>query len=1442
MSKRINKFLLLASAGGLLASATAMATDIANSPLITSASDSVLPNIMFILDDSGSMNLDGLPDHIYSGHCKATDGDYDHNCCSDLSGNGAGSSTPCWQDTSSYSSSDPFGADRGHPPFLANEFNTVYYSPGITYTPPRNANGSNRESYDTAAEWGAVPNDAYNIQATHTVNLLTQFPDMEWCTNSNYTDCLRNGNYLLPGSVTVGGSSKSYTTRRNMRGTGTGRIISGSPIDATVTNRTFGPHYYVIEPGEFCDNINLRNCQTTQTSTYNIPAPVRWCSSTANSRALEPVAGSCQGLYSSTYRYARYPGKFGFAGSPFIPGSPYVPPVAAFEEFTISMSNCQNTSNGRKRRLDSLTVSGTNIMSGATADHYAADDMRDDLVNKINAASNNFTATATNAGSSSSASLRITAPATSNVTATLVLNHVRVNGSSSNQCTLTTNPTGNSLRFAGYQAPVAAVPDVPAVPASYPGTFRRVDIVSGQTYPKAATRTDCAGATCSYAEEMTNFANWWAYYHTRMQMMKSSTALAFNPIGDKYRVGFAEINSTNLNRNVTTFDNTTKTNWYASLFGSVPGDSTPLQKALSRAGRIYAGVTGLGTGGADPVQYSCQQNFTILSTDGYWNGPLSDAIKIDGSAINQQDGDLDRPYFDGNSTSNNLADIAAYYYNTDLRTGTTGSTACTKNGVDICGNNVPTSGLDTADHQHMTTFTVGLGIPGLMNYQADYDTASSGDFYNIKNGLPSNAVGGVCSWQSTGACAWPNPDNATEAKIDDLWHAAVNGRGRYYSARDPAALRSGLSDALTGVSVRTGSAAAATSSNPNVVSGDNYIFSSTFETVKWTGELKRQTINVATGQLNSGIDWTARDQLDTNTSRSIYMFDASVPDKLKAFNWANLDGTQRAWFGSPYINNGLTQFCAAGLTCLSSASQSLAAGENLVKYLAGDRTNEGDLFDVSKFYREREHLLGDIVNAEPAYVKRPIFRFTDAGYETYKSLQTSRAGTVYAAANDGMLHAFDAETGAERWAYIPTPVMQNMHRLADKDYGAGGHRYLTDGTPMVADVYIGGAWRTILVAGLNAGGRGYYALDITVPTSPKALWEFTVAEEPNLGLSFGRPEITKLKDGTWVVLVTSGYNNSTNTGGPSGNGQGYLYVLNASTGAKIRQIPTNAGTAANPSGLTQIRAWVDNPEYNNTALRVYGGDLLGNLWRFDINGDIGAAGYDAQLIAALGRPITTRPQLGKVANFPMIFIGTGQYLGASDLTSSGTNTFYGIKDKLDTTSFGDPRNDSTFVQQTLTNGTCPLSSSICTPGQAIRTNTNNNLNLALQNGWWVNWPVSGERSFTDSDLQLGTLAVTSNIPAADACSVGGSSYINYFDYRTGGAVSTVQNVSSVSLGGLLATRPVIIGVRDGGSDGPASMVKVVVQTSTGQTLIASAPPPAGGSTARRLSWRELRTQ
>ncbi|MEI6601545.1 MAG: PilC/PilY family type IV pilus protein, partial [Comamonadaceae bacterium] len=799
-------------------------------------------------------------------------------------------------------------------------------------------------------------------------------------------------------------------------------------------------------------------------------------------------------------------------------------------------------------------------------------------------------------------------------------------------------------------------------------------------------------------------------------------------------------------------------------------------------------------------------------------------------------------------------------------TGTPVAPATTGN--DVCANLVPATTADPQTQQHMTTYTVGLGVRGRMVYGPpteasvprgyNYVTAGSGDYYDVAHG--TTAGGGICSWQASGACNWPVPgitgSDGNIENVDDLWHAAVNGHGYYYSATDANSLVTALQDFAAKIPPpsKPGTAAAAASSNPNVTSNDNYVFSSSYTPAQWFGEVIMQRLDtkfatLSDNQWDAGALLAQKMQASDTTKRTIYFNNGG----LKDFTWANLSAAQQAYFKAPSLTytsatSGLSQFCSSSSSCLSATAQSTttaptgAAGENLVKYLRGDHTNEGKFYRVrpcatysavsgAAYLANADHpegtcvwftngvrddaggapqpyVLGDIVSSEARYVKLPQFQYTADGYGTFVAQQASRAGMLYVGANDGMLHAFNALTGDETWAYIPSAVLPNLYKLADMNY-ADNHQFYVDGTPEVGDIYDGTNWKTVLVGGLNLGGKSFYALDITDPASPIYKWEFTDA---NMGYSFGNPKFGKLTDGTWVVLLTSGYNNA--------DGKGHLYVVNANTGALIRDISTGVGTAASPSGLARIAVRLTSVA-DPTILAVYGGDLLGNVWRFDVNNNIGASGYEAQLLVTLKdasgnvQPITAKPTVAMIGDIPVVYVGTGEFLGVSDIGTTTQQSFYAIKDKLDTTTFGNPRVAANkFVHQTVSEMACPaaqVTAGACASGETVRGISGSDchaVDWSVDNGWYVDFMTLGERSYTDSTLALGSLVFTTNIPnqttsSGDACVGGGSSSIKAKsfrytqDYATGCSVKGTDSVVGIDLGAGLATRPNPVMLPDG---------------------------------------------
>jgi type IV pilus assembly protein PilY1 len=970
------------------------------------------------------------------------------------------------------------------------------------------------------------------------------------------------------------------------------------------------------------------------------------------------------------------------------------------------------------------------------------------------------------------------------------------------------------------------------------GAFSRVDI----------TPTNCTSACPSgrtYAAEMTNFANWYAYYRDRLSMMKTGVGRAFSGLDDNYRVGFMTIHTTPTDTSrfiqIKTNDTTQKNAWYNKLYSISTTGSTPLRPALSTAGQMYAGKALV-----DPVQYSCQKNFTILSTDGFWNG--GNGFKIDNSAIGNQDNVLanaPRPKYDGGALgttvagspsgtiggAETLADIALYYYNTDLRTSALGTcTGVLGPGTDVCQNNVAPTKKDPASHQHMTVFTIGLGVDGLLGFRPDYETASTGDFAQIRAGTKN----------------WPSPTNDDDSAVDDLWHAAVNAGATYYSAKNPQALSDGLGDALREVGSRAGSAAAASTSNPQVTTTDNFVFSANYRTAFWDSVIRRRRIDVTTGELSKDIDWEAGSVLNTMVSpssdvRTIYMFSAGAANKLKAFDWSNLTAGEKAYFDiNSWADPSLKLSQWAGLT--ATGQTAAKASGALVGFLRGQGGLEDDAGSADLPFRGRENVLGDIVSAETVYLKKSNFSYLDAGYDAFRNSTATRQGVLFAAANDGMLHAFNADTGRELWAYMPSMILPKLYKLADKNYV---HDFFVDGTPEIGDVFDGTSWRTIIVGGLNEGGKGYYALDVTDPLAPKALWQYCddsslcSQSDAHMGHSYGNPVITKL--GTeWVVMFTSGYNND--------DSKGYLYVVNPITGAnKFSPIVTSC-TGAN-CGISKIAPWIENYKDNTTA-RVYAGDLDGNLWRFDVNNSIAPAGRDAFKLAQLGnqpsltQSITTKPGLAKVGTDAVVFVGTGRFLGVSDKSDSSVNSFYAIKDNLSTTALGTVRTSGALIKQTLTFGTS-------TTGLNVIKNTNNAVDWTTKFGWYLDFPSVGERVFTDPAVVLGTVTFTTNIPTiADPCSGGGISWIYELNWKTGGSVLGAEKTASGDLitarflANEFATRPVVIQV-------PNGEIITLTQLNTGDAVSADGKKIIGNSVVvddltlpdlvqgRRAGWREI---
>jgi len=958
-------------------------------------------------------------------------------------------------------------------------------------------------------------------------------------------------------------------------------------------------------------------------------------------------------------------------------------------------------------------------------------------------------------------------------------------------------------------------------------------------------------------------------------------------------------------------------------------------------------------------------------------------------------------------SSNSLADVAQYYYKTDLRpSGTTGF-----NGLNVSLDIVPSSATDPtegdkATWQHMTTFTMGLGVSGNVAYNKDYKNKPVGTF---TAGVPDEPFQQIRCQDSSNAplsdpnlCLnWPLPVAATPSAVDDLWHAAVNGRGQYFSAADPDAVFTGLQTALLAINAQSGAGTGATTSTQDPVPGNDLTFRAGFRTVDWTGDIRAQQLYTGTnlaleGTVLPGVVWSAQDKLDGQVgslcdNRSIYLMRMGATNNMVPFTWSTkacdgsgtptgtaatgLDATEQANFtstasayASPFNMSSWSQFLDMTDGTNGVDQRALAQGANLVNFLRGQRGMEDFSSGSStKLFRKRLHVLGDIVGSQPRYVTAPNAHFTDTGYSLFKEKSgvVDRPAMLYAGGNDGMLHAFkvgtsvsDSEGGTEKWAVIPTAVVPNLYRLGDAGYSES-HTYYVDSTPTSADVYdrhkvlpdvCAGAtdpniardcWKTIIVGGLGAGGRGYYAMDVTNPTSPKALWEFkwsdtcydstdstTFSADCHIGLTFGAPLVTKLVDGSWVVLASSGLNN-VNSPAKAGDGKGYLYVLDAITGKIQKKISTGVGSAASdvapltgmlavsattaaigsgtaftteifpgqtitvngeskvvqsiiddthltvttafvssgsyagtvvrngPSGFAYINAYVENYIQDNTSTRVYGGDMLGNVWRIELKG-LADSTDDVVRLATLvdpsgnPQPITTTPQLMNVGadKTRTVFVGTGRYLGESDLSDTQVQTVYGLEENLnihsDSAEYvanGDtvlPTAGLTLRQQL---NPVVLSTLSTAAGDAVtdantRKSTISPCSPAATaagvscQGWFADLPATGERVNLDMRLVLGSLIVPTNVTNLTACDIGGNSWLNVFDAATGGEVPGSVYKAGKYMPGAVTVGISLIRTQSGRIMSVLTKSDDTQQVSEVQTQQAA---PLG----RRSGWRDL---
>jgi type IV pilus assembly protein PilY1 len=876
-------------------------------------------------------------------------------------------------------------------------------------------------------------------------------------------------------------------------------------------------------------------------------------------------------------------------------------------------------------------------------------------------------------------------------------------------------------------------------------------------------------------DERQNFANWYAFSRTRTLATQTAATIAFADLDPSIRVAWQGLSTCTGNSTFVTsqcqgykknfsfsnaikpFDGTHKSNFYKWLFQQPTVGYTLLPKAMQRVGEYYK-QSGANspyddnlTSSSVNTETSCRRNYHVMMTDGIWTesvaignsdnttGPLGDP-----SAPSYQ---RQRPYVD--STNNTLADVAFHYWRNDLRSGLENNLTPQIEEFD------PTEAErywnpknNPATWQHMVNFTIGLGLTGFLKAAGlEWD----GDMYG---GSYPKLKAGTINWPA----AFGSLDNS--ANVADLWHAAINSRGKFFSADDPKSLSDAFTQALETIAAKSGSSAALSANSTSIQPGNTVIYQAKFNS-DWSGTLVAIEV-LDNGKVGQQL-WSAAELIPPHNQRRIFTYNGTTGLEFTTAVCSatgGLNAAQRSVLNRD-ISGTIDNRCA-----------------DRVEWLRGNPASEvrnGGTMRNRPVVNGKTNVMGDIINSDPAFVYRQDYGYSQlpvggSEYPAFLAANASRRPMIYVGANDGKLYGIDAgldaddpEKGKERFAYIPGGVYEHLNELTDPNYT---HRYYVDGSISVGDAYLGGSWKSVLVAGLNAGGRTIYALDVTDPENFKAsnvLWEFT---DEDLGLTYSQPQIAILENGQWVVVFGNGYNST--------NGGAYLYVVNLANGQALSKIRLRDVDGDESNGVsTPLLVDLDGNGLIDTA---YVGDLHGNLWKVRLSdanaSDFGSA-YPGPLFSATyngnRQPITAQPKYAMKDGKPVVYFGTGRYLSNADVTDKSVQTFYAVLDD------GVVSNGRAALQQQEYLQEATIS------GVNVRKTSKHAVNWGSQKGWYIDMlPLSGaagERSVSTPLLQDGRVIFVTVIPSGDSCRPGGTSWLMELDMFTGAEQACVLDLN-----------------------------------------------------------------
>ena len=586
----------------------------------------------------------------------------------------------------------------------------------------------------------------------------------------------------------------------------------------------------------------------------------------------------------------------------------------------------------------------------------------------------------------------------------------------------------------------------------------------------------------------------------------------------------------------------------------------------------------------------------------------------------------------------------------------------------------------------------------------------------------------------------------------------VGEANTYFLQSDARGVLTAFDDIFARASTAARSIAGGAIQSKNLTVSDT-VYQGTFDTSDWSGDLLAIPITVDTSNVvtvGTTPTWTAATQLGAMTtpatSRNIIVGNsgATANPVAAAFTWSAIEASLKS-----------------SLDKLTAASSSDGLAQDRLDYLRGDKSKEGTQF------RTRNKLLGDIVNSGVAYSGAPSSSIADAGYSPFYTANSSRTPAVYVGANDGMLHAFNGTNGNELFAYIPSWFGPKLAALTSTTY-ANSHQSYLDGTPVVAEAKVGSNWKTVLVSGTGGGGKGVFALDVTNPasfTASNVMWEFTNADDADLGFVTGKPQILKLRTSApsattatykYFAVFGSGVNNyvSDAAGIFSSTGQPALFILDLSKASgdawtlgtnyyKISLPIDSTLSATKATGLINFDA---SRGLAGEVTQVYMGDLHGNLWKLDFAGfgtadwNMGKLSYFKQgtsnnpiplFIAkdasGIVQPISAPPNVvyGPIPDSSYVVFGTGKYLEATDKISTATQSYYMVYDNATTTLDGVASSATSAIKSRLRLKTGTTSAGVITvPTFTLGRATTDTDADNPRSGWVVDFPSSKERQIS----------------------------------------------------------------------------------------------------------------